>query len=78
VTANAVGKKATQVSALSRETPIFFGRKTLESMRPRAVKHVADRGKRGAWRGRFSVGRRRREKTWEVQRPMRASGPDLD
>jgi hypothetical protein len=58
--------------------PIFFGRKTLKPMKQRAAKLVSDKGKRGVQRGRVSLSRRRGKKTWEVARPMRASGPDLD
>jgi hypothetical protein len=58
--------------------PIFFGRKTLEFVKQRVEKPVADKSKRGAWRGRVSLRRRSREKTWEVKMPMRASGPGPD
>jgi hypothetical protein len=42
------------------------------------VRPVADKSRRGAYEKRVFVSRRSREKTWEVIRPMRASGPDLD
>jgi len=45
---DAVGKKATQVSAPSGEMPIFFGRKTLEFMKQRVARSVVDKSMRGA------------------------------
>jgi hypothetical protein len=46
--ANAVGPKATQVSAPSGEMPFFFGCKTLKSVKPWVVRLVVEKGKRGA------------------------------
>jgi hypothetical protein len=57
---------------------IFFGCNTLKLVKPWVVRLAAEKGTRGAWRGRVSLGRRGREKTWEVKRPKRASGPDPD
>jgi hypothetical protein len=37
-----------QVGAPSGEIPLFFGCKTLKSMKQRVVRLVVDRGKRGA------------------------------
>jgi hypothetical protein len=76
--ASAVGKKTMQAGALSREMPFFFGRKTLKFVKRWAVKPVVDKDKRGTQKGRVFLGSRRRKKTWEVVKPMRASGPGLD
>jgi hypothetical protein len=45
--ADAVGPKARQVSAPSGEMPTFFGCKTLKLVKPRVVRPVAEKGKRG-------------------------------
>jgi hypothetical protein len=59
-------KKAMQVCAPSGEMLIFFGRKSLRSVKLRIARFAGDKDAREAWKGRVFPSRRRREKTWEV------------